>query len=84
MTMNYAQKYDLFFPFFIKVVVNKCKAYYFLIIGMKHLQKIFLSVKMLRFHFSLLNRALEYINTTEFLRIVIKVLIVTLICICNI
>ena len=25
--MNYAQKYDLFFPFFIKVVVNKSKAY---------------------------------------------------------
>ena len=27
--MNYAQKYDLFFPFFIKVVVNKSKAYSF-------------------------------------------------------
>ena len=37
--MNYAQKYDLFFPFFIKVVVNKSKAYSFLIIGMMHLQK---------------------------------------------
>ena len=49
--MNYAQKYDLFFPFFIKVVVNKSKAYSFLIIGMMHLQKILLSVIMLRFHF---------------------------------
>ena len=37
--MNYAQKYDIFFPFFIKVVVNKSKAYSFLIIGMMHLQK---------------------------------------------
>ena len=26
--MNYVQKYDLFFPFFIKVVVNKSKAYF--------------------------------------------------------
>ena len=50
-TMNYAQKYDLFFPFFIKAVVNKSKAYSFLIIGMMHLQKILLSVIMLRFHF---------------------------------
>ena len=37
--MNYAQKYDLFFPFFIKIVVNKSKAYSFLIIGMMLLQK---------------------------------------------
>ena len=37
--MNYAQKYDLFFPFFIKVVVNKRKAYSFLITGMMQLQK---------------------------------------------
>ena len=49
--MNYAQKYDLFFPFFIKVVVNKSEAYSFLIIGMMHLKKILLSVLMLRFHF---------------------------------
>ena len=49
--MNYAQKYDIFFPFFIKVVVNKSKAYTFLIIGMMHLQKLSLSVRMLRFHF---------------------------------
>ena len=49
--MNYAQKYDLFFPFFIKVVVNKSKAYSFLIIDMIDLQKILLSVIMLRFHF---------------------------------
>ena len=49
--MNYAQKYDLFFPIFIKVVVNKSKGYYVLIIGMMHLQKILLSVVMLRFHF---------------------------------
>ena len=49
--MNYAQKYDLFFPFFIKVVVNKSKAYSFLIISMMHLQKILLSVIMRRFHF---------------------------------
>ena len=34
--MNYAQKYDIFFPFFIKEVVNKSKAYSFLIIGMMH------------------------------------------------
>ena len=50
-TMNYAQNYDLFFPFFIKVVVNKSKAYSFLIIGIMHLQKILLSVIMLRFYF---------------------------------
>ena len=37
--MNYAQKYDLFFPYFIKLVVNKSKEYSFLIIGMMHLQK---------------------------------------------
>ena len=37
--MNYAQKYDLFFPFYIKAVANKRKAYSFLIIGMMHLQK---------------------------------------------
>ena len=37
--MNYAQKYDLFFQFFIKLVVNKNKAYSFLIIGMMLLQK---------------------------------------------
>ena len=49
--MNYVQKYDLFFPFFIKVVVNKSKAYSFIIIGMMHLQKILLSVIMLRFYF---------------------------------
>ena len=49
--MNYAQKYDLFFPFFIKVVVYKSQAYSFLIIGMMLLQKILLSVIMLRFHF---------------------------------
>ena len=48
--MNFAQKYDLFFPFFIKVV-NKSKAYSFLIMGMLHLQKMLLSVIMLRFHF---------------------------------
>ena len=49
--MNYAQNYDLFFPFFIKVVFNKSKAYSFLIIGIMHLQKILLSVIMLRFYF---------------------------------
>ena len=49
--MNYAQKYDFFFPFYIKIVVNKSKTYSFLIIGMMHLQKILLSVIMLRFHF---------------------------------
>ena len=38
--MNYAQKYDLLFPFFIKVVVNESKAYSFPIIGMMFLQKI--------------------------------------------
>ena len=37
--MNYAQKYVIFFPFFIKVVVNKSEAYSFLIIGMMHLKK---------------------------------------------
>ena len=37
--MNYAQKRDPLFQFFIKVVVNKIKAYPFLIIGMTHLQK---------------------------------------------
>ena len=31
--------YDLFLPFFIKVVVNNRKAYSFLIIGIMHLQK---------------------------------------------
>ena len=49
--MIYAQNYDLFFPFFIKVVVNKSKACSFLIIGIMHLQKILLSVIMLRFYF---------------------------------
>ena len=49
--MNYAQNYDLFFTFFIKVVVNKSKAYSFLIIGIMHLQKILLSAIMLRFYF---------------------------------
>ena len=49
--MNYAQNYDLFFPFFIKVVVNKSKAYSFLKIGIIHVQKILLSVIMLRFYF---------------------------------
>ena len=49
--MNKAQKHDLFFPFFIKVVVNKSKAYSFLIIGMMHSQKISLSVGMLRSNF---------------------------------
>ena len=50
--MNNAQKYYLFFPFFIKVVVNKSKAYCFLIIGIIFLyKKILLSVIMPRFHF---------------------------------
>ena len=49
--MNYAQNYDLFFPFFIKVVVNKGKAYSLLIIGIMHVQKILLSVIMLQFYF---------------------------------
>ena len=49
--MNYAQKYDIFCPFFIKVVDNKSKAYSFLIIGMMHLQIILLSVIMLQFQF---------------------------------
>ena len=43
--------FHLFFPFFIKVVVNKSKAYSFLIIVIMHLQKILLSVIMLRFYF---------------------------------
>ena len=47
--MDYAQKYDIFFPFFIKVVVNRR----------------FLSDN--GYPFSLLSRALEYINTTEVL-----------------
>ena len=38
-TINYAQTHDLLFQFFIKVVVNKCKAYSFLIIGMMILQR---------------------------------------------
>ena len=56
--MNYAQNYDIFFPFFIKVVVNKSKrkrkrskAYSFLTIGIMHVQKILLSIIMLRFYF---------------------------------
>ena len=49
--MNYSQKYDMFFPFFFKVVVNISKAYSFLIIGMMHLQNILLSVIMLQLHF---------------------------------
>ena len=49
--MNYAQNYDLFFPFFIKVVVNKSKAYSFLIKGIMQVEKILLSVIMLRFYF---------------------------------
>ena len=65
--MNYAQNYDPFFLFFIKVVFNKSKAYSFLIIGIMHLQKILLSVIMLDSNFSLLSRALEYIISTEVL-----------------
>ena len=38
-TMNYAQKHDLLFPFFIKEVVSKSKAYPFLIIRVMYLQK---------------------------------------------
>ena len=49
--MNYAQKHDILFPFSTKVVVNKRKAYSFLIIGMMYLQNISISVRMLRFHF---------------------------------
>ena len=65
--MNYAQNYDIFFQLFIKVVVNKSKAYSFLITGIMHVQKILLSVIMLRFYFLLLSRALEYIISTEVL-----------------
>ena len=76
-TMNYAQKYELFFPFFIKVDVNKSKAYSFLIIGMMHLKKsiIFIYNAAIPF-FSLLSRALQYINTTEVLCIVMYVFVV--------
>ena len=70
--MNYAQIYDLFFPFFIKVVFNKSKAYSFLIIGIMHLQKILLSVIMLLFYFLLLSRALEYIISTDVLVHVVR------------
>ena len=49
--MKYAQKTDIFFQFFTKVVVNKSQAYSFLIVGMMHLYKILLSVIKLRFHF---------------------------------
>ena len=50
--MIYAQKYDIFFPFFIKVVVNESKAYSFLINWYDAFtKKISLSVRMLRFHF---------------------------------
>ena len=38
-TLNYAQKHDLLFQFLIKVVLNKSKAYSFLIIGKMYLQK---------------------------------------------
>ena len=37
--MNFAQKYDLFFPFFIRVGVKKSKTYSFLIIGMMCIYK---------------------------------------------
>ena len=37
--MNYEQKHELLFPYFIKVAVNKNKAYWLLIIGMIYLQK---------------------------------------------
>ena len=69
MVVNNAQKNDLFFPFFIKVVVNKSKAYSFLIIARMHLQKniSFSYNAAIPFFFSLLRRALEYINTTEVL-----------------
>ena len=56
-----------FFPFYIKEEVNKSKAYSFMIIGMMNVQRISLSVRMLLFHFSLLSRALEYMNATKVL-----------------
>ena len=37
-TMNYAQNHDIFLTFFIKVVINKKKAYSFLVISMTNLQ----------------------------------------------
>ena len=67
-TMNYAQKHDLLFPFFIKVVVNKSKAYSFLIICMMSLQKKYnFQLECCDSIFSLLRRELEYINKTEIL-----------------
>ena len=58
------------FPFFIKVVVNKSKAYSFLIIGIMHLQKnITFSYNAAILFFSLLSRALEYTISTEVLHI---------------
>ena len=59
------KKYDISFPFVVKAVVNKSRAYFFWIIGMIHLQKIFISIRMLRFHFFTAKQdTLEYINTT--------------------
>ena len=57
-----------FFSFFIKVVANKSKAYSFLIIGMMHLKKYYFQLECCdSIFFSLLSRALEYMNTTEVL-----------------
>ena len=65
---NYALIYDLFVPFFIKVVVNKRKAYSFLITGMIHLQKkYYFQLECCDSIFSLLSRALEYLNATDVL-----------------
>ena len=60
--MNYAQKHDLLFPFFIKVAVNKSKVYSFLITGMMFLQKqYYFQLECCDSIFSLLSRVLEYI-----------------------
>ena len=66
--MNFAQKHDILFPFFIKVVVNKSKAYFFLITGMIYLEKCNFQLEYCRILFlSLLSRAVVYVNKTEIL-----------------
>ena len=64
--MNYAQKYDIFFLFFFKVVVNKSKGVFFSDNWYDAFTKKITSIIMLRFHF-FTARALEYIKRTEVL-----------------
>ena len=66
--MKYAQKHDLLFLFFLKVVVNKIKAYSILIFGIMHYyKKYYFQLECCDSIISLLSMSFEYINKTEVL-----------------